>query len=328
MTLLTSLFFLLVGLVLLVGGAEYLVRGASSAAKKWGVSGIVIGLTVVSFGTSMPELLVNLISATKGSTDLAIGNIVGSNIANIFLILGVTAIMTRLHVKENTMFKEIPFALLAIVLVFLMGNDAMFDGAGENVLSRTDGFAFLSLFIIFLYYTYGISKVMGEKESVATYSWPKSLGMFGLGLAALAFGGNLIVDNAVEIARIAGMSERIIGLTIVAIGTSLPELATSVVAAMKGHADIAIGNAVGSNIFNVFWILGLTSIIAPIPFSVGINIDVLFASFATFLLFLFVFMFKKHELDRWMGLTFLFLYIGYLIFLVMAPFCLPIYCGA
>lgn len=320
--------FLLLGLALLILGAEGLVRGASSAASKWGISSLVIGLTIVSFGTSAPELLVNMLSAWNGATDLAIGNIIGSNIANILLILGITALIYPLSVKRNTTFKEVPFALLAVVLVFLMGNDGFFDGQGFNMLSRTDGFAFIALFIIFLYYTYGISKIKGDKEHITEYSWTLSLFYFLGGIILLAIGGHIIVENAIALAKGLNISERIIGLTIVAIGTSLPELATSVVAALRKHTDIAVGNAVGSNIFNVFWILGITSIMSPIPFSPSINIDVFISIIATLLLFLLVLSSRKKQIERWHGLFFLLLYISYMIFIAFTPFCLPAYCAA
>lgn len=325
-------FLLILGMAILIAGAEGLVRGASSIASRWGISPIVIGLTIVSFGTSAPELLVNLLSAINGSTDLAIGNIVGSNIANIWLILGVTAIMYPLAVKENTTFKEVPFALFATILVLLLGNDAFLDGGAANQLSRLDGLIFLTFFCVFLYYTYGISKVTGEKDDIQLYSWSQSLLMLIAGMVALAFGGDIIVDNAMLIATNLGIPERIIGLTIVAIGTSLPELATSVIAALRKHTDIAIGNAVGSNIFNILWILGLTSTIRPIPFNAGINIDVMVAIAAVLLLLLFIMAPVKrlfgtrHVLNRWQGFVFLFAYIAYLIFVAIAPFCIPSYC--
>jgi cation:H+ antiporter len=311
-----SFILLIIGLGILVKGADWLVRGASSVAKKWGISSLVIGLTVVSFGTSAPELLVNLLSAWRGSTDLAIGNIIGSNIANILLILGITAIICPLIVKKNTTFKEIPFAVLAGLLVVLFGNDSFFDGNSFNAISRTDGFAFIALFIIFLYYTYGISKVEGEREQIDEHSWGKSLFLFVLGIAGLTIGGDLIVRHATNLATLAGISERVIGLTIVAIGTSLPELATTVVAALKKKVDLAIGNIVGSNIFNVFWILGLTSIIKPIPFDLAINLDAIFAGFAALLLFIVVVL-GKHEVKRWHGVLFILLYIGYMGYVVM-----------
>ncbi len=322
---LISLALLILGLGILVKGADWLVKGASSVAKKWGISSLVIGLTVVSFGTSAPELLVSLLSAVRGSTDLAIGNIIGSNIANILLILGITALIIPLKVKENTTFKEIPFALLAGLLVVLFGNDSFFDGTTFNTISRTDGFAFIALFGIFLYYTYGISKVKGEREDIDEYSWGKSLWLFLIGIIGLTIGGEFIVRHATNLATLVGMSERIIGLTIVAIGTSLPELATTVVAALNKKVDLAIGNIVGSNIFNVFWILGLTSVIKPIPFDLAINLDAIFAALAVLVLFIVV-VIGKHEVKKWHGMLFLLLYIGYLGFIVIAPECIPLYC--
>ncbi len=312
-----AIIILLIGLVILIAGAEYMVRGASSMARKWGMPSIVIGLTIVAFGTSAPELVVNLFSAFKGSTEIAIANVVGSNMANILLILGICAVIRSLRVKGATTFKEIPFALLGIVLVFLLGNDALLDGAVGNVLTRADGLSFIAFFIIFLYYTYGLSKVKGSSEKTKTYNWPLSILMFAGGLAALVIGGKLIVDNAVLLATLAGLSQNLIGLTIVAVGTSLPELATSIVAIRKGEDDIAIGNIVGSNIFNVFWILGVTATIKPLPFDLQANADVLFTILATLLLFIFMFIGKKHELQRWQGVFFLLMYVGYISYAVM-----------
>lgn len=312
-----AILLLILGIAILIGGAELLVRGSASAARKLGISTIVIGLTVVAFGTSAPELVVNLISAVKGTTDLAVGNIVGSNIANILLILGVAAIITPLAVKKNTTFKEIPLALLAVALVVIFGNDVLFNGDLLNGLSRTDGIALMAFFAIFIYYTYGISKAEGERENVETYSWKISILMFLGGMFGLVLGGKMIVDNAVILATIAGMSENLIGLTIVAIGTSLPELATSIVAALKGHADIAVGNAVGSNIFNIFWVLGLTSVIRPIPFNTNINIDVMFACVVMLIFFLVLFIDKRHKLTRWEGIVFIMIYVGYLAYAII-----------
>lgn len=308
---------LVLGIAILVGGAEVMVRGSASMAKKWGVSTIVIGLTIVAFGTSAPELVVNLFSAAKGSTDLAIANVIGSNLANILLILGIGAAITTLKVKEGTTFKEIPFALLGIILVFIMGNDGLFNGAETNVLGRSDGLAFLAFFIIFLYYTYGISRVSGERDDVETYNWSTSILMFTTGIVGLVYGGKLIVDNAIILATLAGMSETLIGLTIVAIGTSLPELATTIVALRKNQVDLAIGNAIGSNIFNVFWILGLTATVHPLAFDIESNTDVLFTTLATFILFIFMFVGKRHKIQRSQGVLFLILYFGYIAYAIV-----------
>jgi len=311
------LLLIFAGLALLILGAEFLVRGSASLAKKMGISSIVIGLTVVAFGTSAPELFVNLFSAYKGTTDLAIGNIVGSNMANILLILGVGATMTAIKVKKGTTYKEIPFALLAMALVAVFGNDLFLDHSSANILTRTDGIALIGFFLIFLYYTYGISKATGDEQKVQTYSIATSLLMVGGGLITLVLGGKIIVENAIILATLAGMSEALIGLTIVAVGTSLPEFATTIVALRKGQNDIAMGNIVGSNIFNVFWILGVTAIIKPLPFDTAANIDVLFTTIITFLLFIFMFIGKKHTLQRWQGVCFVLLYVGYISYAVL-----------
>lgn len=312
MQILVAVLLLLVGIAILILGADFLVKGAASMARKWGVSTIVIGLTVVAFGTSTPELVVSLLSALSGTTDLAIANVVGSNMANILLILGVGAMISTLKVKEGTTFKEIPFALLAMVLIAIMANDAIIDNNHVNALTRSDGLAFLAFFAIFIYYTYGLTKVSGESEQVETMSWRRSMLFFLCGLVGLIIGGKLIVDNAIMLAALAGMSEALIGLTIVAVGTSLPELATTIVALKKGHGDLAIGNAIGSNIFNSFWILGVTATIKPLPFDTAANADVLFTTFATFLLFVVMFVGKKRRLTRTEGVIFLSLYAVYI----------------
>jgi len=313
---LLSILLLVVGFVILIAGAEFLVRGASSIARRFGISPIVIGLTVVAFGTSTPELAVNIFSALKGSSDIAIGNIIGSNIANILLILGLAALVCPLVVKKNTVWKEIPFALLGVVLVFTMGNDLLFDKVSFNAITRTDGFSLIAIFIIFMFYIFGIAKVEGQSEHVTVYkTWIASLMTFG-GIGGLFWGGNLLVDNAIVLASHAGMSESLIGLTIVAVGTSLPELATSVVAAAHKHNDIAIGNIVGSNIFNVFWILGLTSTMLQLPFNPATNLDVLVSIGATVMLFMVMFIGKKHTLERWQGGLFILAYVVYIVYLI------------
>lgn len=311
-----SIFLIIIGLAILIGGAEFLVKGGASLGRKMGISSIVIGLTVVAFGTSAPELIVNLFSAIKGSADIAIGNIVGSNIANILLILGISALIRELSIKENTVRKEIPFALLAIVLVYVMGNDEFFDKSNFNAITRTDGFSLIAMFIVFMYYTFGLAKIEAKEEKIKIYSYPKSILMVSAGILLLFGGGKVLVDNAIILARLAGLSEALIGLTIVAVGTSLPELATSVVAAIHKHDDIAIGNIVGSNIFNVFWILGLTGTILQLPFNPSVNFDVLICIAATFILFLAMFIGKKHKIERWQGGMFVLLYIAYVVYLI------------
>jgi len=282
------------------------------------ISAIVIGLTIVAFGTSMPELMVNIFSAIKGTPDIAIGNIIGSNIANILLVLGIAAIIHPLTIKENTTWKEIPFGLLSVIVLFVLANDVMFGNGPVDILSRGDGIILLAFFIIFLYYTYGLSKIKIEHEKIDTYKWSTSISMIIGGILLLVLGGKLIIDNGVILARMAGLSELFIGLTVTAIGTSLPELATSAIAAYHGHVDIAIGNVVGSNIFNVLWILGITPIISPLIVHTEVNTDMLVAILAALLLFIAMFMnakHRRHTLQRAHGIVFVLLYIGYITFI-------------
>ncbi len=308
---------LAIGFALLIKGADFLVSGAASIAKKLGISALVIGLTVVAFGTSAPELIVNIFAASTGNTDIAIGNIIGSNIANIFLILGAAAVIFPLTVKSSTIWKEIPFSLLAMAVAFIMVSDTMLDAVNFDAVTRTDGLILIAFFIIFLYYTYGIAKIeTNNGQEIKQYPSWQSIIMILSGLLMLVLGGKWIVDSASQIARGWGVSEALIGLTIVAVGTSLPELATSVVAAFKKQTDIAVGNVVGSNIFNIFWILGLSSVIKPLPFSRKLEIDMGIAVLATLLFFLFMFVGKKRQLERRQGGMFLVMYavyIGYLI---------------
>lgn len=319
MELLTALVLLGIGLAVLIFGAEYLVKGASSLAARFGISPLAIGLTIVAFGTSTPELTVNLYAAMTGATDIAIGNVVGSNIANILLILGAAALITPLTVKNSTVWKEMPFALLASAMLFVLGADIWVSGGAADVLTRGDGLALMGVFAIFMYYVVGLARANKETtdaEPVETLStWFSVLCIIG-GLAALVFGGKLLVDQAVFLASAIGLSEAVIGLTVVAVGTSLPELATSVIAAYRGHHDIAVGNVIGSNIFNIFWILGLTSVIAPLPVSLSFETDVLFSIIVTLMLFFAMFTGKRHTLDRWEGGSFILMYVAYVAFLL------------
>jgi cation:H+ antiporter len=315
-----SIVLFIIGIFLLIKGADLLVNGASSLAKRFNVSDLVIGLTVVAFGTSTPELFVNLISAIKGNTDLAIGNILGSNISNIFLILGVTALIYPMHVGKGTVWREIPLSLLAVILLGFIANDQLIDGAQSSAITRIDGLVLLSFFIIFIYYSISIAKpIEGMEEQIPEKPQPVLLSLLFviLGLGGLTLGGHWVVQSAIVFAKALGMSERLIGLTIVAIGTSLPELVTSVVAAMKRKVEIAVGNVVGSNIFNVFFVLAITSTIRPLPFNLAANPDIAVAIVSNFLLFFFMFMGKKNRLDRWEGGVFVLLYIGYLSYLIL-----------
>jgi len=315
---LTYILFI-VGFMLLIKGADLLVDGASSIAKKLKISAIVIGLTIVAFGTSMPELIVNIFASVGGNTDIAIGNILGSNIANILLILGISAIIYPLATKKNTVWKEIPLSLLAAILLGVMANDMLIDGAGFSGLTRIDGIILIAFFIIFLYYTFGIAKVSGEASDtgIKQFGYLKSAVYIICGLAGLAIGGKWIVDGAVKIAELFNVSQSLIGLTIVAVGTSLPELATSAIAAYKKQTDIAIGNVVGSNIFNIFWILGVSSIIRPLPFNANSAVDILMTVFASLILFVIMFIGKKHTVERWQGALMVMIYIGYVGFLII-----------
>jgi cation:H+ antiporter len=307
-----------IGFVLLISGANLLVEGSASIAKKLNISSIVIGLTIVAFGTSAPEFIVNIFASIQGNTDIAIGNILGSNIVNILLILGISAIIFPLATKENTVWKEIPLSLLAAILLGVMVNDTLIDGGTFSGITRIDGIVFLAFFIIFLYYTFGISKVSGENTDleIKEMSYMKSSLYIVGGLSGLIFGGKWIVDGAIKIAEGFNVSQSLIGLTIVAIGTSLPELATSAVAAYKKQSDIAIGNVVGSNIFNIFYILGFSALIRPLPFSKTSDIDIMMTIFSSLILFLIMFIGKKHTVERWQGITMIIIYIGYVAYLI------------
>lgn len=312
------IFLLAGGVMLLVKGADYLVSGAASLAKRFNIPPIVIGLTVVAFSTSAPELAVNLFSVIGGKPDIAVGNIIGSNIANILLILGATTLIRPLILKRQTVTQEIPMAFLASALLLVMTNDFFLSGKASHVLSRTDGIILLALFLFFLYYTYVIGSAGGVKNSIEEKPVGKSAILVLLGLIGLVIGGKLVVDGAVSIALDLGLSQRIIGLTVVAIGTSLPELVTSVTAASRKHDDIAVGNVIGSNIFNVFWILGLSATIRPLPFSAGNSLDTAISAGATALLFLAMFVGRPRVLERWQGAIFVSLYASYLAFIILA----------
>lgn len=310
---------LIIGLVILISGANVLVLGASSIAKKFNIPNLVIGLTVVSFGTSFPELIINILAGVNGQGDLAIGNVVGSNTINILLVIGVSALIKPIAVQSNTVKFEIPFSLLAMLVLFILANDVLIDGENLSVLSRIDGLMFLTFFVIFMYYTFIVSKHGAEDDGhyvKERANW-KSILLLLAGIVGLYFGGVLIVDNATIIATNLGLSQAVIGILVVALGTSLPELATSAVAAYKGNADMAIGNIVGSNIFNVFFVLGISASIQPIAFSPALNTDILFALFASILLFIFIFTRKGRQIDRAEATIFLVLYGTYVVWLLV-----------
>ncbi|MCU0445334.1 MAG: calcium/sodium antiporter [Microscillaceae bacterium] len=310
--------YLIAGLVIIILGANWLVGGSAAIAKRMNIPDLVIGLTIVAIGTSTPELTVSLASAVNGNTDIAIGNVIGSNIANILLILGVSALIYPIKVERKTQVIEIPLALLAVILVGFSANDVLLDSASHNAISRIDGLFFLAFMIVFLYYTFYVAQASKETptEDIIPLPLPKSIALILIGLVGLFFGGQIMVSGAVEIAKMLGMSQAMIGLTIVAIGTSLPELATSVVAARRGNSDIAIGNVVGSNIFNVFLILGASALFKPLPLPQNGNLDILVAIFASLLLFVSTYTFRSRTIFRLEGGIFLLMYATYLGFLI------------
>jgi len=313
-----SVILLIVSFVLLIKGAGFLVDGASSLAKRWGISPLMIGLTIVALGTSAPELLVNIFAAIRGTSGITFGNIIGSNIFNLLFILGLSAVIFPLTVNKGTIWKEVPLALLAVVVLGLTVNDWLIDKAHISVLSRIDGLVLLCFFIIFLYYTFAIAKQksVNEAPAIKTYNLLFSLIMVMGGLVMLIFGGKWAVSSGTTIAQALGASEALIGLTILALGTSLPELFTSAVAAYKKNPDIAVGNIVGSNIFNILLVLGVSGLIRPAIFSLSLNTDLLVLAGSTALLFIFLLIGKRHVLERWQGVIFVLLYVSYVVFLI------------
>jgi len=317
MTMLASLLTTVAGLALLTVGAEILVRGASSLAKRLAIAEIVIGLTVVAFGTSTPEMVVNVFAAAEGRTEIVFGNVIGSNICNILLILGLAGLIYPVAVQRSTVWKEIPFSLLATLVLLLLVRDTWDPARPQDVLSRNDGLVFLLLFAIFITYTFGLTAVQSSDEfDVKVYSWRMSLAVIGAGLALLVVGGRLCVGGAVGLARQLALSEKFIGSTIVAVGTSLPELATSAVAAYRRRPDIAVGNVVGSNIFNILAILGISAVIRPVRYPPAFNPDMYVLIAATLFLFVVMFTGRRRKLDRWEAALMLGGYVGYVAYLL------------
>jgi len=307
-------FLFLAGFGLLIYGADLLVSGASNLARKLNISEIVIGLTIVSFGTSAPELFISVTASISGSAELAIANVLGSNIFNIFVIIGAAAIVQPIPVLKTTTWKEIPFSLLSAIILGVCSLDLLLDGQGANSLGRIDGMVFLAFFIIFIVYSFDLAKKGGEvvPATVRATSRPlwQSAGLFLAGLAMLFVGGRWIVGGADEVGRLIGLSESVIGLTIVATATSLPELVTSIIAARRNNPDIAIGNAIGSNIFNIFLILGVSSVIHPLPYGPAQMTDTWVVLVAHVILFLFVLIGRRHRtVSRLEGMLLILAYI-------------------
>lgn len=344
-----NLIIFAIGFLLLIQGADFLVDGAISIAKRLKISSLVIGLTVVSVGTSLPELIVNITSSLNGNNGIAIGNVIGSNIANILLIVGFTSIIYPLRVKKNTTYTEIPFSFLMTGLLLLLVNHHLFTEGSFIGLSRLNGIIFLLLQVAFMIYVVrlpksGRTEVDSESDHshlksiihqiiefthtnkwfnkliyvYYQYSWLKSIIFTTLGIGFMVFGGKWTVYGASGFARDMGVSEELIALTIIAIGTSLPELITSLVAAKKGNVDIAIGNVVGSLIFNILWVLGLSSVISPISFeNLGhLNTDIVILLGCNLLFFVFAAFSSRYVISRLEGALFFAMYIAYTIFLI------------
>lgn len=321
-----SIVYLLGGLMLILGGANYLTDGSSAVARRMGISDLVVGLTVVAFGTSTPELAIGIISAIQGNAELAVGNTVGSNIFNILAIIGITSIVRPIKVEKSIMTNEIPLVILSSIVLIVMANGPLLDGDPSAIITRIDGIILLLFFAIFMRYTFAQARTKGNNDDPAAQKatkrpslsmWRSILFIIG-GLAALVFGGDLFVDGASEIARRFGVSDAVIGLTIVAVGTSLPELAASVTAAVKGMPGLAIGNVIGSNIFNIFLVLGSAATIAPLPLGNVTNIDLGVLLFASLLFWVFGQFFKTRTFTRAEGVLMAACYIGYMIWLVIS----------
>ena len=323
-----NILLLIGGLILILLGANGLTDGAASVAKRFRIPPIVIGLTIVAFGTSAPELTVSVSSALKGSADIAIGNVVGSNIFNTLMIVGCTALFAPIVITRNTLRKEIPLCILSSIVLLICANDAFLDKAPENILNRVDGLLLLCFFLIFMGYTFAIASkpvtmeqqaehpVIEEETEIKSLPWWQSILYIIGGLAALIYGGQLFVDGATGIARNLGVSESIIGLTLVAGGTSLPELATSIVAALKKNPEIAIGNVIGSNLFNIFFVLGCSASITPLHLSGITNFDLFTLVGSGILLWLFGLFFAKRTITRIEGGIMILCYVAYTVVLI------------
>lgn len=318
-----NILFLVGGLVLILLGANGLTGGAASVAKQFRIPSIVIGLTIVAFGTSAPELTVSVSSALKGSADIAIGNVVGSNIFNTLMIVGCTALFAPIAITRNTLKKEIPLCILSSVALWVCANDVFLDHSAENILNRADGLLLLCFFAIFMGYTFAIAFPSGQasaegsgEEEIKLLPWWKSVIYILGGLAALVYGGQLFVNGATGIARSLGVSESVIGLTLVAGGTSLPELATSIVAALKKNPEIAIGNVIGSNLFNIFFVLGCSASITPLHLTGITNFDLFALVMSGILMWFFGLFFAKRTITRMEGGILVLCYVAYTAYLI------------
>lgn len=310
MEILINIIGIIIGFVLLIKGADFLVDGASAIATKFGIPKIIVGLTVVAIGTSMPELMVSANAALSGFADLSIGNVLGSNIANLLLILGICAIIHELPFKKTTAMIENPFMLVVTIILLVMANNDH-----EHIISRFEGVILLTMTILYIVYNIVMAKKTNTKdeESGNEISILKAIILIIIGIAALKFGGDFVVDNATALAKAIGISEKLISLTIVSIATSLPELVTSLTATRKGSVDIAIGNIIGSNIFNIILILGVSSMITPIHFAVSYNTDLILLIVMCSFFCIFPFIKKRYTMVKSQGIFFVSVYLIYII---------------
>ena len=307
------------GLLLILWGANALTDGAAAVARRFKISNLVIGLTIVAFGTSAPEFIISFLSSLSGSAELSIGNVVGSNIFNGLMIMGMTAIVAPIPVGKGTLSKEIPLCVLSSIVLFLCANDILLDGGTANVISRSDGLMLLCFFAIFLGYTFAIAKNGENEGGEETRDIPmwKSILFILLGLGALIGGGQLFVNGASGIARTLGVSESVIGLTLVAGGTSLPELATSVSAALKKNPGIAIGNALGSSLFNAFAVLGASATVSDLPTGGITNFDFMTLIATSIIIWIAGFFLGKRIITRPEGIFMVICYVAYTTYLIM-----------
>lgn len=314
-----SYILLIIGFLLLIKGADTFVVGSSSIAKIFNVPTLIIGLTIVAFGTSAPEAAVSVTAALKGNNDMAIANVVGSNIFNILAVVGIAAFINPIKVQKSTIIKEFPFAILASVVLLILAHDIKFQGYNENLLTRADGLMLLSLFGIFMYYLIEMALTskedMNVEQAKENISMGKSILMSALGIIGILIGGQLVVNSASSIAIAWGMSENLVGLTIVAVGTSLPEFVTSIIAARKGESDIAIGNVVGSNLFNILFVLGLSATISNISVHPVVFIDMLIMIIVTILAYTLAA--TRKSINKFEGAILAMLYIVYMIFVII-----------
>ncbi len=307
------------GLVVLIKGADLLVKGASTLASQFGISSLTIGLTVVSLGTSMPELLVSLMSGLQNKPDLAIANVIGSNIANVLLVLGVAAIIRPLPVRNSTVVSEIPFSLSAALLLGFLANAHLFSNYPELSISHLDGVILLFFFCLFMLYVYKTSKTNTPPvpEVVSDGTRMRAFALIALGALGLYFGGQWVVDGAIGLARYWGLNDALIGLTIVAVGTSSPELVATAVAAYRNQTDIAVGNVIGSNVFNLLWVLGFTSTIVELPFEVVSNTDLVVVIASSAMVILALVSSGNNTVKRLHGALFVLFYLMYIVYVVI-----------